>query len=341
MLAAVVRGKEHLELERLPVPEPEPGEVRVRVRACGVCGSDLHLFHSGFFAPGQVPGHEMMGEVDALGDGVDSLQTGEPVAIEPLHSCGTCDTCRRGLDALCRQGGIYGIGLPGGLAEYVTVPARRAFRVPAELDPSLAALTEPMAVVVRGVKRGNLEPGQRVLVLGAGSIGLLAVVAARALGAGEVWLTARHPHQAELGASLGASRVLTESDASNESLADIGRDAPIDVVIETVGGSADTLNAAGAAVAPGGTISVVGVFMERYALDPLPLFLKENTLAWSNCYTHPHEGADFETAVELVSGHRDVLGALNTHALPLQDAERALSVASDKKAGAIKVSVLP
>jgi threonine dehydrogenase-like Zn-dependent dehydrogenase len=81
--------------------------------------------------------------------------------------------------------------------------------------------------------------------------------------------------------------------------------------------------------------------MARYGLDVLPLFLKENTLAWSNCYAHPHEGADFETAVELVSGYRDALGALNTHALPLQDVARALSVASDKKAGAVKVSVLP
>ncbi len=342
MITAVIKGAQQIEIERRPIPEPGPGEVRVGVRACGVCGSDLHLFHSGFFAPGCTPGHEMMGEVVALGDGVEGTRVGDTVAVEPLFSCGRCDACHRGQDALCSEGEIYGIGRPGGFAEYVTVPARRLFPVAPDLDPALAALTEPMAVVVHGLHRGELARGQRVLVLGAGSVGLLAVVAARALGAGEVWLTARHPHQADLGARLGASRVLTESEATNEALQSMGREAPIDLVLETVGGSADTLNAAGAAVRPGGIISVVGVFMNRYGLAPLPLFLKEATLAWSNCYVHPDDGvADFATAAELVSRHRDSLSELNTHSVPLGDIDRALAVASDKKTGAVKVSVVP
>ena len=344
MQAAVTRGRHQIELERLPIPEPGPGEVRVRVRACGVCGTDLHLFGSGFFAPGTTPGHEMAGEVDALGDGVEGPKPGDLVAIEPLHACGTCRTCRAGLDAICREIQVHGIHRPGGFAEYLTVPARRLFPVPADLDPTVAALTEPMAVVVHGLRRGNLAEGQRVLVLGAGSVGLLAVVAARALGAGDVWLTARHPHQAKLGEHLGATRVLSEAEASTVELDRLGKEAPIDLVIETVGGSADTLNAAAAAVCPGGTISVVGVFMGRVTLDALPLFMKESTLAWSNCYTHPHEGhtgADFETAVEIVASRRDVLAEMNTHGLPLEQVERAFAVASDKKSGAIKVTVLP
>ncbi len=341
MQAAVTRGKQRIEIERLPLPEPEPGEVRVRVRACGVCGTDLHLFGRGFFAPGTTPGHEMAGEVDALGDGVEGPKPGDLVAVEPLRSCGTCRTCREGLDAICRETQIHGIHRPGGFAEYVTVPARRLFAVPPDLDPALAALTEPMAVVVHGLRRGALRGGQRVLVLGAGSVGLLAVVAARALGAGEVWLTARHPHQAKLGKHFGATRVLTEAEGSTTELDRLGKQAPIDLVVETVGGDADTLNAAAAAVCPGGTISVVGVFMGRVTLDGLPLFMKESTLAWSNCYAHPHEGADFETAVEIVSARRDVLAEMNTHGVPLDEIERAFAVASDKKGGAVKVTVLP
>ena len=180
-----------------------------------------------------------------------------------------------------------------------------------------------------------------MLVIGAGSVGLLAVVAARALGAGDVWLTARHPHQAQLGARLGATRVLSEVEASVLELDNLGKQTPIDLVVETVGGSAETLDAASAAVRPGGTISVVGVFTSALALQPMPLFVKECTLAWSNCYAHPHEGADFGTAGELISNHRDALGDLTTNAVSLDEIERAYTIASDKKGGVVKVSVLP
>jgi threonine dehydrogenase-like Zn-dependent dehydrogenase len=338
------RGPGQIEVERLPRVDPGPGEVRVRVRACGICGTDLHFFHSGFYAPGTTPGHEMTGVVDALGDGVEGRRVGDCVAIEPLRSCGRCRSCRAGLDAICREGEIHGLHRPGGFADYVTVPAERLFAVPPDLDPALAALTEPMAVVVHGLRRGALREGERVLVLGAGSVGLLAVAAARSLGAGEVWLTARHPHQAKLGEQLGATRVLREAEASAADLDRLGREAAIDLVLETVGGGADTLNDAAAAVRPGGTIAVLGVFTGRVNLEALPLLVKEATLAWSNCYAHPHEGherADFETAVGLVAAQRDTLAALQTHTVSLDAIGRAFATASDKKGGAVKVTVLP
>jgi threonine dehydrogenase-like Zn-dependent dehydrogenase len=341
MRAALARGRQCLEIGQTPIPQPGPGEVRVRVRACGVCGSDLQFFRDGFWPPEMVPGHEISGEVDALGDGVEGLRPGDAVAIEPLISCGSCPTCRRGLDAICRELQVLGIHRPGGFAEYLSAPARRLFPVPADLDPSLAALSEPMAVMVHGLRRGKLAAGQRVLILGAGTLGLVGAVAARALGASEVWLTARHPHQAELGAGLGAARVLREEEASARELDRLGQEWPIDLVVETVGGDADTLSSAAAAVRPGGTVSVVGIFMGRAAVDGLPLLLKETTLAWSNCYAHPSQGADFETAIELVSAHRSALRPLITHELPLDDVARAFALASDKKAGAVKVAVLP
>ena len=341
MRAAVGRPGGALEILRKPVPEPGPGEVRVRLTACGICGSDLHFYHAGVWRPDGTPGHEMAGEIDALGDGVEGLSTGTSVAIEPIHSCGSCDCCQQGRQALCRQAQIYGVHRDGGFAEYLAVPARSVFELPPALRPQIAALTEPMAVVVHGLRRGALAKGQRVLVLGGGTIGLLSVVAARALGAGEVWMTARHPHQAELGAALGAARVLREAEADLMALDGAGRESPIDLVVETVGGSADTLDAAGAAARPGGAVSVLGVFMGNVSLNALPYFLKEITLAFSNCYEHPHRGADFETAALLVSSHRDALEALTTHDVPLDDIAQGFVLASDKKAGAVKVTVLP
>src|SRR5512139_2005980 len=117
MRAACIRGRDQVEVARVPVPEPGPGEVRVAVEACGICGSDLHLFHAGFFAPGSVPGHESAGRVDALGDGVHGIATGTRVAVEPMRGCGRCAECRRGLYSICREARLHGVHLPGGLAE--------------------------------------------------------------------------------------------------------------------------------------------------------------------------------------------------------------------------------
>jgi threonine dehydrogenase-like Zn-dependent dehydrogenase len=340
MRAAVCGGPGQLAIEELPVPEPGQGEVRVRMRACGICGSDLHLFPLGYLGQRVIPGHEMMGEVDALGAGVEGLAPGDTVAIEPLSSCGRCATCREGRDSICRDCQLFGIHHDGGFAEYVSLPVRRLFPVSRDLAPQLAALVEPTAVMVHGLRRGRFEPGQRVLVLGAGSLGLIGTLAARALGAEEVWATARYDHQAKLASELGADRVLGEQEASLENLRKLGEEFPIDCVLETVGGSADTLRLASEAVRPGGTISVVGVFMGPVTIDPYPLLLKEGTLAWSNCYDHPHVGADFETATRLVDEHRDALARLTTHQVGLDEIDRGFRLAADRKAGAIKVTVL-
>jgi len=307
MTAAALTGPASISVTRRPVPEPGPGEVRLRVEACGICGSDLHFFQLGAMAPGNTPGHY----------------------------------CRAGRDSICPEVQIFGIHRHGGFAEYAVLPAHRLFRIPDDLDPHIAALSEPMAVAVHGLRSGRLQAGQRVLVLGAGTVGLLTAKAAVALGAGEVWLTARHPHQAKLGAQLGATRVLREEEASREDLFRLGCETPIDLVVETVGGTADTLRSAAAAVRPGGVISVLGIFLGDTALDTLPLLIKESTLTWSNCYSRSPGGVDFDTAVELVVDHRDALADVVTHQVSLDEIARAFALARDKKAGAVKVTVVP
>jgi L-iditol 2-dehydrogenase len=341
MAAAGLLAARSVSVQRRPIPEPAPGEVRLRIEACGLCGSDLHFYHMGPITPGITPGHEMTGWVDTVGDGVEYLAGGERVAVEPLASCGDCDCCRAGRDSICPQVQIFGMQRHGGFAEFATLPAKRLFKIPADIPPHIAALCEPMAVAVHGLRQGRLERGQRVLVLGAGSVGLMSVVAAAALGAGEVWLTARHPHQAELGAALGAARVLREPDAAQANLYRLGAEAPIDLVVETVGGTADTLRSAAAAVRPGGVVSVLGIFLGDVSLDTLPLLIKEGTLTWSNCYARTSEGADFETAVDLVARHRDALEAVTTHQVPLDEIARAFALADDKQSGTVKVTVVP
>ena len=342
MRAARVLDLRKLGVEEVPTPSPTADEVRVRVEACGICGSDLHLYNGNFMPAGVTPGHEIAGVVETVGAEVTNVAEGTRVVIEPLRSCGSCVYCRSGRDSICREFGLFGLHLPGGMADYITVPGRRIFPIAEDLDPAVAALAEPMAVSVHGLDRGGLEPGQRVLVLGAGVVGLTTLLAARSQGAGEVWISARHPHQAELARQLGADRVLSESEASPSSLDLLGRATDFDLAVETVGGKADTLLAAQMALRPGGTLSVVGVFTQPPQLEPYTLFLKELNLCWSNCYhRRPGAEADFAVAVRLVEKERQVLSRLTTHQFPLQDVDAAFKTAADKQAGAVKVTICP
>ena len=342
MLAARSVGPQSFEVSDRPLPEPEAGEVRVRVEACGICGSDLHLYRAGLIREGHTPGHEISGIIDSIGGEVEGCQLGDRVAVEPLLACGTCESCGAGRAAICRKARLFGVHLPGGFAQFIVVPALRVYRMAPDLDPAVAALTEPVAVALHGLKRGNFEPGRRVLVLGSGSVGLVSILAASWMGAREVWATARHAHQAEFARTLGAARVLDESEAQPEALARLGLQHDIDLAIETVGGSANTLEAACAAVRPGGHVSVLGLFQDGAQLPGLPLIFKEITVSGSNCYTRPPQAAaDFEVAAQLVDQERERLATLISQRIPLSEIDRAFQMAADKTRGVIKISVQP
>jgi threonine dehydrogenase-like Zn-dependent dehydrogenase len=342
MRAAVAHGARDVRVETRDVPEPGPGEARVRVRACGLCGSDRHFYALGAYGPGVVPGHEIAGVVDAVGDGVDGWSPGDPVAVEPLSACGRCGPCLRGLEAICTEGAIYGVLRDGGFAEHLVVPARRLFRVPKDLAASVAALAEPAAVAIHGLRRVRMEHGARVLVLGAGPVGLMSLVAAQRLGASQVWISARYDAQAQAARNLGADRVLGEGEA------DLGL-APAherpDIVVETVGGAADTLSVAARAVAPGGGVSVLGLFLGDVSLPGYPLLAKEVTLAWSNCYARrtgsAPERADFDDAVDLVNDERERLALFTTHSVGLDEVARAYALTEERPAGFVKATVCP
>jgi threonine dehydrogenase-like Zn-dependent dehydrogenase len=362
MLAGVYRDRGVVRAERLSIPQPGRGEVRLRVEACGLCGSDLHTYHSGpdRVQSGMTLGHEMVGTVDIVGDGALGFHPGDRVTVEPLLSCGRCDQCAAGFDNRCSEYGLIGLHRPGGFAERVIVAARRLYRVPTVLDAAVAALAEPVAVVVRALRLGRFVASEPVLVLGAGSIGQLTVAVAKMWGAREIAITARHPHQAHLARELGASATLDPASIRPRAAA-AGAAAAIAIarggidgafyplVVETVGGRADTLLDAGVAVGPGGRIIVLGVFQEMVRLDPWPLLLKEATLTWSLCYTRDavateppdRGGADFVEAVRLLAAYPDLFARVITHRVALAEIDRAFALADDKSSGAIKVSVTP
>lgn len=320
-----------IELEAVePAPLPE-GWVRLRVAACGICGSDLHMLrHHLLRVPGASPGHEFVGyPLDGPPGLADALY-----AVEPRTWCGKCGFCAQGQRHLCPLGKLLGVTAPGGLAESVDAPLASLHRVPSGVEALLASLSEPLAVCVRALDLAQLEAGSRVLVLGAGSIGLLAGLLARDRSAA-VAISARHPQQRAAAAKLGLA-ALGEDD-----VAAWARDEQPDVVIETVGGKADTASQALRACRPGGTIVMLGVFAEPRPLDLFALMAKELRVVGSNTYGTGRSGSEFRSAVALLPRYASELAALQTHQFALDEVADAFACADDKKSGAIKVTLLP
>jgi 2-desacetyl-2-hydroxyethyl bacteriochlorophyllide A dehydrogenase len=336
MLSAFIAGKEAVDVREAGSPSPGPGEVLVRVRACGICGSDLHFYHGAFPAnPNISPGHEFAGEIEELGEGVGGFERGERVVIEPITRCQDCAYCRTGRYHLCARHVLMGTFAPGGLAEYVTVPAYTLYPLPENLDFELGALVEPMAVAVHGLHIVGLALGERVLVLGSGTIGLFSIMAARAAGASDVIATYRHEHQGEAALAKGASRIILDSEVTG-----LEKEA-IDVVVETVGGSAPTLAQALGAVRPGGRISVLGLFPGAVQIGGLALILKEVTVAGGITYCRPGEQSDFEVAMRILQSEPERARAVITHRFSLKDAGEAFATAADKGTKSLKVQVAP
>lgn len=338
MHAAFCTAPGTFELREVERPVPRAGEVVIKVRNCGICGSDLHFFHGGFPPPPVCPGHEVSGQVAEVGAGVKRLQPGDRVAIEPLVVCGACWACRTGDYQLCRKLQIVGTMLDGGFAEYLRAPAAAAFPLPQSVDFEVGSLTEPLAVTVHAVRLGDVRMGDRVLVLGAGTIGLLSIVAAKAAGAAEVWITARHAQQCAAAEALGASRIFTGPDAAS-ALSDAARAASVDAVVETVGGTADTLNDALHVVRRGGRIVVLGVFTGMPTLNALSLMAKEVRLIGSLTYGRCGPRADYDVALQLLADAPERFRGLITHRLPLADISRGFETALNKRSGSLKVTI--
>jgi threonine dehydrogenase-like Zn-dependent dehydrogenase len=294
-------------------PPVAPGGVRVSVAGSGICGSDLHLVA---FGPSSVTlGHEFGGRLD----------DGTPVAVVPVLTCGHCDPCRSGDEQRCGEafGGLYGMSLDGGMADEVWVDPRCTRVVPEEVPVEDACLVEPLAVALHGVDRAGVEPGMRVLIIGAGPIGLCTVAVARHRGA-TVDLSARHQNRLSAGERLGAGTAL-------------GTD--YDVVLDAAG-TQSSVEQAVALTRPGGTVGILANFWDPVSLS-MAFLIKEVSLVPSFMYGHHHGVEEFEGAVGVLQATPDLAPTVITHRFSLDDAAEAFRVAGDRSTHAIKVVLHP
>ena len=347
MRAARFYGGHDIRIEDLPDPEPGSGEVLVRVRAAGICGSDLHGYRDPQPTPPCTRGHELAGEIAALGPGVRNLALGQRVAVEPRHlvSCGRCRWCRRGDTQLCPQLGMVE-GQPvhsTGFAEYSLESAANCYPLPDSLPTDLAALLDVYAVAVHALHRVPPTPADTVVVLGTGPIGLATAQVAMASGAGQVIVVGRRDAPLHVARRLGCSATVnaTQHDAPSAVRALTGGDGA-GTVFEAVGGTASTLEQAIDVAGRGARIGIIGAFTAAQSLDPKLCMRKELSLHWIWSYGLWDGMPEFQIALELLANRRLDAAPLITHRFPLDQIDAAFAAADDKRAsGAIKVLLLP
>ena len=326
MRAAVTQAPSVLRLAELPDPaRPGPGQVVVRPQAVGICGSDLHAFAGDGATPTSYPrvqGHELSGVVEQVGpDCPGAPAVGERVAVQPLTSCGHCYPCRIGRPNVCAEFQLVGVHVDGGLQERLLLRAGQVFAV-GELDAATSALIEPMSIAVHAVRRARAAEGERVLVLGAGPIGITTALAAEERGA-EVLLLEPVAARRELAQRIVSGRVWWgEPDGIAAAVAEWTGGDGAAVVMDTTG-APSVLAQATELAARGGRVVVVGLSGTMGALRPGILPEKELDVLGTACA----DDADFQEAVGVVRRAPEAVGRLVTHRFPLARAAEAMELA--------------
>jgi (R,R)-butanediol dehydrogenase/meso-butanediol dehydrogenase/diacetyl reductase len=337
MSAAVLKGPGRLDVEDVPVPTIGADDVLVAIDHCGVCGTDLHMVIEGWGTPGTWGGHEWTGTIAAVGDAVTRWQVGDAVVGGPPVRCGVCAMCIAGRPSLCADRNAAGMGLDqGAFATYKLAGAAELLPMPAGIDARAAALAEPLAVALHGIEQGRVQPGHRVLVLGAGPIGALSIAALRALGIDDVACAEPSESRQALATAVGATRVLHPDDLVVPDMAHPSSivDGAVDVVLEC-SGNARAMQAGLAQLVRGGILVLVGSGIDPPRFDPNRILLNE--LLITGACEYGHDG--FERALELLASGSLPLDALiepDDVSLPgLLDAMRAL--VEGRRAGKVLV----
>ncbi len=341
MKALVYTAIRTLEMREIAAPQAADSEVLVRVRATGICGSDVHGF-LGLQArrqPGLVLGHETMGDVQAVGPGVDSSLLGVRVAVNPLISCLNCRACAAGRHNCCAQWRLLGMDrMQGGFAETIAVPARNVHRLPDHVSDAAAVMIEPLANAFHLV--GHIPAHAGVLptaaIFGCGTLGAAILSVALARGIQVVAQSESNPHRARVAAELGAPRVLNarEDDAVAE-IARLTNGRGVDVAIDAVG-SQETRSTAAKCVTRGGTALLLGLHEDVSSFDFSDIMRREVRLQCSYCYTE----RDFAAAFDFVcSGAADY--ARWTDILPLEQGQNAFERLVSDPGDRLKIVLQP
>ncbi|GGJ91938.1 zinc-dependent alcohol dehydrogenase [Pseudomonas matsuisoli] len=335
MRAIRFHGVGDLRCENIDAPgNPPPGFALLGVRAAGICGSDLHNFHTGqWIAELPVtPGHEFCGEIIALGEGVSGFAVGDQVVVDSRANCGECDHCRGGEGNLCRRMGFVGEVCDGGFAEQSLQPMHRLLKVPASVPAEVAALAEPLGVALRVLNRLAAAPGEPVLIAGGGPIGGLAALLLRELDGRPVFLIERNETRAALLRDVaGVEPVALDRDVIREACGGIEPRFCIEAT-----GSGAVLAQLIDAVGAGGRIALVGLFHGSPTVNTNALVEREIDLVGCSVFRDEQR-----QAVELLPRLAEKLARLISDPITLEDVPAAYQILSRGEAGTLKTIIKP
>ena len=336
MKAIVLRRPHEAVVEEVPTPTPGPGEVVINVKACGICGTDLHIF-DGEFPPSPfplIPGHEMAGAVAAVGSGVQGLREGDRVAVDPSLFCGECYFCKTLRGNLCERWGAIGDTTDGGFADYVRVPARNAYPLPERMSFAEGAFVEPLSCVAWALRRMPITLGDEVLIFGAGPMGLLLMQAVKHDGAGSVAMVDLKANRLAVARELGADIAGTPGTALNETLRGT-HPRGFDVVIDATG-NPRVVEEAFVHVKRGGRLLIFGVSPSgaKASFEPFQVYNKDLTIYGSMAVNHT-----FFPTIRFLEGGAVRVQPLLTHTLPLEQYLNALSIF--RRGESLKIQLTP
>ena len=337
MKAVALLEPRRFDIQDRPIPTAGPGEVQIQVRAVGICGSDLHAYRGNqpFVTYPRVLGHEVAGQVSAVGEGVDTVTVGDRVCVDLVINCGHCYPCRIGRPNCCVNIRVMGVHVDGGFAEYIVAPVARVHRLPVELPDDRAAMVETLTIGCQAVARGAVSAGETVAVIGAGPIGLVALLAAKSRGA-RVLVADLLDARLTLAASLGADA--TVNSATTSLVDEVARFSDGDganVVIEAVG-AVPAIEAAIEVVSAAGRVVILGLASKPVALTPAVLIRKELDIRASRMNSRR-----FPEAIALAASLGEHLGKMITHRMPLTSAPEAFELLAAHPESACKIVLQP
>ena len=338
MKAAVYHGPQDLRVEEVPVRELKDNEVKIQVKYCGICGTDIHIFHGDGgccdVTPPLVPGHEFSGVVAEVGSKVKTVKVGDRVTGDPNDMCGECYFCKNGMQHFCKNNIGIGTTVDGGFAEYVIMREKQVYKVSDDLSFIEAAMTEPISCCLHGIDLCNIKAGDTVLVIGGGPIGMIMMQLAKNAGASKVIMSEPVEEKREQALKLGATKTIDPLHEDVEAvLAEYCEN--VNVVIECVGNvhtQADAVRFAG----KGATIMYFGLAApeESFPIRPDDIFKKE--LHITSSYINPYS---FERAIQILESGTVELESLITNVVPLDDIADVFTKPEYRRTGKVMIQI--
>lgn len=318
--AAFYRGDKSFSVEHTDAQAPNAGEVSIRVAYCGICGTDMHVFHGNMDARvgfERIIGHEMSGTVEALGVGVSGFTKGLKVVVRPLDHCGDCPACNAGHQHVCHKLKFLGLDTNGAMQDIWTVPAHTVHALPDDLRLDHAALIEPVAVACHDVRLSDLRAGEDVVVIGGGPIGILVAMVARDAG-GNVVVSEVNPNRLQIAEKLGFKTVNPAEVDLTAEINTITGEKGADVVFE-VSGTQPGVDAMTAVAATRARIVMVAIHAQKPQIDLFQFFWRELKLIGARVY----EPEDYEKAIGIISSGGVDADTVITDVAPLSNIQAA------------------